>query len=549
MLFPFTAYSNPIHPSVHRQLKQSKHGVVNILVTFPQDATLIQDQFGDMNNDRYLSRKERTKLYVEKLRDQAAITQADLLKELSERLLQPASSTRPIMKYQLFWITNEVLIENADNDMLLFLEKQPNVEIQTDRTISLDDPMPEENNFITTLPLIDIANAANHSKSAFPALIPSPMKYNAEILADPIGFSRDIRKNLERGNLPWGLYVMDVHKVHDTKNLKGEGIVFGSIDTGVRGDHIELVNTHRRYHGWLDPIEGSAEPVDENGHGTHTTASAVGKHTGVAPEAEWIACRACLGQECKISALLQCAEFMICPTDNRGLNPDCSAGVDVVNNSWGGGKNQRFEQIHATWKAAGIVAIFSNGNSGSECNSGVFPGNYADAISIGSTTFEREISTFSSRGDPRALVTKPDFSAPGQKIISASSDARDSYKSLSGTSMAAPHVAGVACLLLQINPDFEVDDIRDIFIQASEQEDLKNPSGGCEAKTEGGELMFPNIHYGHGQLNALMAVEVALKTPGHDRSDNSAHRDAHPNLMVLQCLAMVLFGYHLVIDH
>ncbi len=87
---------------------------------------------------------------------------------------------------------------------------------------------------------------------------------------------------------------------------------------------------------------------------------------GMAPGAQWIACRGCSTSSCTDTALLACAQFMAAPTDLTGANPDPSKRPNVVNNSWGD-CGQSYDGWYRTvvdnWQAAGIYPVFSNGNA------------------------------------------------------------------------------------------------------------------------------------------------------------------------------------------
>jgi hypothetical protein len=91
---------------------------------------------------------------------------------------------------------------------------------------------------------------------------------------------------------------------------------------------------------------------------------------GVAPGAKWMACKGCATSSCGQDALISCGQFMICPTQPDGTSPDCNKTPQLVSNSWGGGQGRpMFHEVIAAWSAAGIIPLFSNGNSGPSCGS------------------------------------------------------------------------------------------------------------------------------------------------------------------------------------
>jgi subtilisin family serine protease len=138
----------------------------------------------------------------------------------------------------------------------------------------------------------------------------------------------------------------NVHRVRApevwAQGVRGEGIVVASIDTGVEYTHPAIEKQYRgnlgggafdHNYNWSDPssICGSPSlaPCDSHSHGTHVTGTMVGdaggaNQIGVAPRAKWIACKGCEGSSCSSFALLECADFVLAPTDLAGLNPDPS---------------------------------------------------------------------------------------------------------------------------------------------------------------------------------------------------------------------------------
>jgi hypothetical protein len=125
-------------------------------------------------------------------------------------------------------------------------------------------------------------------------------------------------------------------------------------------------------HNWWDPADFCGEgspPCDWHGHGTHTTGTTTGgtgdEEIGVAPGAKWILAAGCCASD---ASLLSSLQWMLAPTDLSGNDPDPSKRPDVVNNSWGGpGGSQVFYDVIEALAAAGVVPVFSAGNSGSAC--------------------------------------------------------------------------------------------------------------------------------------------------------------------------------------
>lgn len=265
----------------------------------------------------------------------------------------------------------------------------------------------------------------------------------------------------------WNLDKIEVPKVWNELGLTGNGITIANIDTGVQWDHPALKTKYRGWNGtlashdynWYDPSNTSPlVPLDNTGHGTHTMGIMVGSdetHTiGVAPNAQWIAVKGCVNNSCSQSDLLAAGQWILAPTKTDGTNPDPSKAPDVVNNSWGGTRCQNwFSGVVDSWNAAGIFSVFAAGNEGPNSNTVGSPADYESVLSVGSVDSSNVVATLSSRGPSCATFgerIKPELVAPGVSILS--SIPYDGYLALSGTSMAAPHIAGVAALLLQSQP-------------------------------------------------------------------------------------------------
>ncbi|CAG7819957.1 unnamed protein product [Allacma fusca] len=232
----------------------------------------------------------------------------------------------------------------------------------------------------------------------------------------------------------------------------GQNITVANIDTGCRVSHICLKDKYEEG-CWNDPSGQSEIPEDLQGHGTHTMGTIVGScGIGLAPGATFSVCRGCGTQSCTESDLLACGDWIIYPTNTKGIYmPQCRP--DIVSNSWGGDPNDPFymDQV-AAWDSAGIMHVFSCGNSGPECGSVGSPGDYPSVTCAAATDSLDKLADFSSRGPgsyPMRDGGKPDIAAPGVSILSAynTSDTAGAY--MSGTSMAAPHVVGMQVLMLR----------------------------------------------------------------------------------------------------
>ena len=320
----------------------------------------------------------------------------------------------------------------------------------------------------------------------------------------------------------WGVDRIGAPKAWHDFGATGKGIVVGSIDSGVQFDHPALVKQYRGNNGdgtfthnynWYDPARvcGVIEriPCDNIGHGTHTVGTMVGdggtgNHVGAAPEAKWIASKGCEIRSCSQSSLLASGQFMLAPTDVYGKNPRPELRPHVINNSWGSsdvGADPWFKQTVQAWVAAGIFPVFSNGNEGPTCGSDANPANLPESYGVGAFGVDGSVASFSSRGPSESgdEVIKPNVSAPGVAVRSTWPGG--TYAAASGTSMAAPHVAGAIAMLWSAAPAVvrDIDETRRLLDgTAVDVEDLSCGGTGTN-----------NNVYGQGRLDAYAAVEKA----------------------------------------
>ncbi|MDG5473224.1 S8 family serine peptidase [Jeotgalibacillus sp. ET6] len=316
----------------------------------------------------------------------------------------------------------------------------------------------------------------------------------------------------------WGVDQIGAPAVWE-QGIDGAGIVVASIDTGAQWDHPALKEQYRGFnngevsheYNWFDPVNGSATPVDPDGHGTHVTGTMTGtepddvNQVGVAPGAKWISANAFgpLGGE--DIHLLQAGEWILAPTDAEG-NPNPAMAPDIVNNSWGGGPglDEWYRPMVQAWRAAEIIPVFAAGNT-REGNPGgpgsvSAPGNYPESFAVGATDINQNLASFSLQGPSPYGTQKPDVSAPGVSI--RSSVPGGSYGNYNGTSMAAPHVAGAAALVLQANSSLSIDDVEDLLM------DTATPRTNAQYPTA------PNNGFGDGIINVFDAVSAVISGLG-----------------------------------
>jgi len=274
-------------------------------------------------------------------------------------------------------------------------------------------------------------------------VLKSASKKAVEIMSkdDRVAFiEQDQRVSIEatQNNATWGLDRIDQANLPLNNTYiydqNGSGVNAYVVDTGVRTSHNQFGG--RASSGFTAINDGNGSN-DCNGHGTHV-AGTVGSSTyGVAKNVNIVAVR-----------VLDCA--------GSGSNSGVLAGIDwvkdnhvkpaVANMSLGGGSSTALDNAVNAAVAAGVTMVVAAGNENQNaCN--VSPARAANAITVGSTTSSDRRSSFSNYGSCL------DIYAPGSSITSTWYTGNSSTNTISGTSMAAPHVAGVAALYLDDNPN------------------------------------------------------------------------------------------------
>jgi serine protease AprX len=323
------------------------------------------------------------------------------------------------------------------------------------------------------------------------------------------------------------------------EGYNGQGVVIGGQDTGYQWDHPAIKSQYRGWDGleadhsysWHDAIHAddgfngsicgfdSPVPCDDNGHGTHTMGTMVGDvdgagtQIGVAPGARWIGCRNMENGVGTPATYSECYEWFLAPYPLGGssLDGDPSLAPDIINNSWacppeeGCTDPEILLVVVDNVRAAGILTVHSAGNSGPTCFTVNTPAAiYDSSFTVGNLTSSDLIASSSSRGPVSVDGSgrlKPDISAPGTGIYSSY---LGSYTTLDGTSMAAPHVAGVAALLLSGQPLLagQVDQLEQI---------MTSTAYALTSAQECGEVpgdSIPNNTYGYGRVDAWQALQV-----------------------------------------
>jgi len=442
-----TPTSPIITPKLEASLKQNQ--LANIFITLKADTSQVLAKIGAT---RFANRSQKLNALHSALTSHAEVTQAPIIKFLSSQ-----SSSIHI---QSFWITNQIYIRDADTVLVSALaENFPHLISRIDKEIFIELEQPVSTNLNTTLE----TNQWNLIKIQVPEA--------------------------------WA------HLGGESK--AGEGAIVANIDTGVRGTHEALADNFLGDYGWYDPSAVSQTPSDNNGHGTHTMGTMVGKNgIGIAPAAKWSACRGCATAACSQAHLISCGQFVTCPTLPDGTSPSCDKAPNLVSNSWGGGSDWSwFSPVLDTWHLGGIIPIFTVGNSGPSCGTARPPPN---VIAVGATTVSDGISQFSSPGPGPGGEIKPDIVAPGSDIHSAFNTADNAYVSLSGTSMSVPHVGGTLALLFGRNHDLTYEEGRKLLLENAD-DNLLTTGRVCAGIPDD---VFPNHIFGYGRVNAFKSVQA-----------------------------------------
>jgi subtilisin family serine protease len=262
-------------------------------------------------------------------------------------------------------------------------------------------------------------------------------------------------------NPPWGLDRIDQRNrplsATYTYNWTGSGVRVYVIDTGIRTTHTQFGG---RASNVFDAFGGSG--ADCNGHGTHVSGTVGGSTYGVAK-----------------SALLRGVRVLDC--NGSGSTSGVIAGVNwvtqnhinpaVANMSLGGGASSALDTAVNNLSNSGVPVAVAAGNSNVDA-CGSSPARAANAITTGSTTSTDARSSFSNFG------TCLDIFAPGSSILSSWFSSDTATATLSGTSMASPHVAGVAALYKQANPSASATTVRNAIVNNATVNVVTNAGSG-----------------------------------------------------------------------
>ncbi len=491
-----------IHPAVARDMSLVQPGEL-IPVVVHMEGSL--DPYWVEEVAAGMTRAERRQFVVDALQSAAALSRSDVLTFLEHR------TVRRIIP---LWLVNGFYCE-TDPETIRLLAARPDV-------FFIDHGAPEAG------------------------------------LVEPVERRRATTDELDRG-VAWGVDKINAPAVW-ALGYEGQGVIVGVIDTGVDYTHSDLGSNmwhdtpagfHYGYnfYGSGDPLN----PMDDNGHGTHCAGTvagtgAAGTETGVAPSATIMALR----------IYYYTGGF---PTWIQGMEFAAEHGASVLSMSLGTTPvgNATLRTAEENVLLAGIYHSVAAANSGpgsgtirasGDCPppwfhpDQAFQGGQTAVVTVGATDSNDAIASFSSRGpvtwwlsvapwndygDTTPLI-KPDISGPGVDVLSA--QLGGGYTTMSGTSMATPHLAGVAALLLSINPELTVAQL-DSLIETTSL-DL-----GAAGKDN---------TFGAGRVDAYQAALAALEMVGTEGGTSTELSDPSAALSAVQpnpAVSSVAFSLYL----
>lgn len=486
--------------------------LAKLVVTSPQDELIpvnieLKDQVNQnqiATNSAIANKTQRRTAVVGLLKSHAKLTQQGLVAMLNQEQALGTVGQR----LRALWITNVVSTEATPAAIFRIAQRQDIALITIDKRIGSDlfpvDPINDKNNG-------SVADSGNSG-------------------GGPLSGSM----------IECGVQTMRAPEVWSDFGITGEGVVVGIIDTGCCITHPDLENQiwnnpneipnngiDDEHNGYVDDVAGWNFQLNNNdvsesdfvfGHGTHTTGTVAGdgtngNATGMAPDVSMMILRIwnSFSGESTVWEAMQYA------VDN---------GADIISVSLGwpdfsNPNRQMWRNICINTIAGGVVVIYAAGNEGQcKCNTPPHeirtPGDVPEVITVGGTTCNDNVYVDTSRGpveweniDPwfdceyQPGCIKPTISAPGVNTLSTSFNC-SSYSTLSGTSMATPHVAGAVALMLQANPKLDHDAVKAILMETS-----------VDLGTPGMDNTF-----GAGRVDAYEAVLASMPTNEADLNND-----------------------------
>ncbi|MBW9259509.1 MAG: S8 family serine peptidase [Candidatus Thiodiazotropha sp. (ex. Lucinisca nassula)] len=392
----------------------SEHDRVPVIVRFEKQYNISELKEQHLKSEQYRSRKESRTLKRKQFRQSVFSGLQQQTREASTRLAELLRKHGVKTKLKSLWTINGIALD-VPTEMIDEIAALPGVErVTADMRLSMNTPEVEDYD--------------------------SQPQWNIEKLNAARLWEREIR---------------------------GEGIVVGIMDSGVDVNHPDLADRWRGGdNSWFDPYGDQELPIDLVGHGTQALGLILagdesGYQVGMAPEAKWIAARIFdNANQTTLSAIHLAFQWLLDP-DGDPLTDDAP---HLVNNSWGFANTinqcyQEFDEDIRLLREAGIGVVFSAGNYGPFAETSISPANNAGSLSVGAIDILDEIEFQSSRG-PNACDggIYPKLVAPGSQVYTTDR-LPVAYNVVSGTSFAAPHITGALALLKSAFPDMPISQI------------------------------------------------------------------------------------------
>ncbi len=474
-----TAIAGYLHPDVAQEIANNPGQTYYSVIVSLEDQAPIPEIDASLKNANS-TLKERHEVVIRTLQQKVAETQPAFVE-----LLEAAKTLGEVSKYQSFWLINGFRIDATENFIRKLADRDDVKEVGLNYLIEDITPV-EQKKDDRTAAGVENGLQAIHAPEAW------------------------------------------------ARGYTGLGRLASHLDTGVDGNHPALASRWRGldpgYSGhpdwaWYDPVTYTTFPFDSGIHGTHTMGTicgadhSTGDTVGVAFDAEWISAGVIdrVDIPTTMADAFTAFQWIADPDGNPSTDFDVP---DVCSNSWGLSPiyhsqytypcDPYFWNVIDNCEAAGVAVVFAAGNEGPGSNTlrtpadrGSTPYNSFAVGAVDGNTSGYPIASFSSRGPSPCgpYTTKPEVVAPGVNVRSCYPGG--GYYTMSGTSMATPHVAGAVLILRQADPNATVDEIKEALLMTAD--DL-GPSG--EDNT-----------YGWGIINIDAALDY-LGAPGPDVTIN-----------------------------
>ncbi|MEL6107989.1 MAG: S8 family serine peptidase [Planctomycetota bacterium] len=386
--------------------------------------------------------------------------------------------------------------------------------LSLDVTPDPDRPLPTEPSSPAT-PVVPPAPGSTAPGSTAPTSPTTP-----QVPATPVSGPADVQPLADvayfGSGTEWNINAVEAPEAW-AAGYTGQGVTVAVIDTGVDLDHPDLINNlyvnpgeipgngiDDDGNGYVDDVSGydfvsgDARPEDGNGHGTHVAGTVAAARdgrgaTGIAPDAKILPVRV-------LNDSGSGSDFSVA----SGIRYAAEIGADIINLSLGGGYSSRILSAieYATSLGSFVVAAAGNESASQPSYPARHSANSSSVLSVGAHDSRGNIAGFSNDvGASRGVQVD----APGVGIYSTYLDGR--YASLSGTSMASPHVAGLAALTLSANPSLTSSELRQLLSSGT-----VGDSGGSDAIGNASALY--TVAYAAAGLTSVGATAATVPVAG-----------------------------------